>query len=260
MTSIKKFFDDLPVVNYLKPSDKRYKDVLIENKRKDLLEDFSPCASYVKERLEGIIGEFIAPEMLPYIYITGGSISSLIDEYLNAQEINKEKAHYGDVDFWLKSIPPKSARIAQYRKWKDWEQYDGSEDYPIGMKIRKAFTFILAENCISSDRTIEYFSSLQFIVKFIDTPEQNVARFDFEHCKAIYDPSLKKLYISPEQMYSILYKKLIPSAEAKLNIDKFLKFDKLVPKLIDNIPEEFQEVSKETLKRVNKYYKRGYKL
>lgn len=224
--------------------------------RNDVQNNFTDCAKYIKENLNCYINNYVVPEMKPFIYIAGGSIATLIDGYLSYKKDQClfKKPEYGDIDFWLKEIPSKDSRRKQYKNLKECEQYDSSQEYPEGMGIRKAFTFMLSENNHETG-----FKSFQFIAKFIGDPRANVGRFDFEHCKPIYDVETEKLFISEEQIYSILNKKLLPIPMAKISIDKFLEFDKM-PSLIKDISEDDMGEAKETLKRVTKYYKRGYRL
>ena len=224
------------------------------NFQDSLIENFAPCAKTIIQRLKGYVDEFVVPEMKPYIFIAGGSIASLVHEHVN-MTCDTNTVNYGDIDFWLREIPPKDVRKAQYKKLAEFELYDSSQEYPAGMQLKKAFTFVLNSGDVMASSG---FNAFQFIVKFRGTPKEITDSFDFEHVRPFYDVTTEKLHINQSQMWSIIKKQLIPDEKTKISIDKFIEFGKM-PKLKPVLAESDKAEATMLLRRLEKYYTRGYK-
>lgn len=186
---------------------------------------------------------YVHPEMQPYVYITGG---------ITANFLNKN-TFAGDLDFWFNSVPPKDVIRKQYKFAKNvlvltsqvdptYDAMDQLNGRLEGGKKRSALTYFDQDNQIA----------VQFILRFIMDPIENVTRFDYQHVQPWFDCASRQLNITNEQIYAIYFKNLIPTDQISSFSEQFIK-QKLTSSLYKK-SEEYQTY----FKRYEKWTKRGY--
>jgi hypothetical protein len=193
--------------------------------------------------------QFICPELRPYVYIAGGAIPNIFNTFNHDCEENN---WYGsDIDFWLKSIPPKTVRHAQRRWLKDnnFKRITISDEYKMQGATRQSFAYTVKH--IVGDK-------MSILPGWYGHPKENVCRFDMLHVQVYYDCEIHKLTLTQDIKDAIIHQKLILNLE-RLKPLGFVDWSGVIMPFVGETDGQVQE--REHIKyRITKWKERGYKL
>ena len=224
-------------------------------------ETFYKNIESIKQSFRSMINDLTVPEIRPYLFIAGGLIDTAIINGIRHRGVN---LNYGntpicksDVDFWLKTKPPRDVIKKQYKFIRS--RMENSDffvkDYPENQNYKRKALSLIYEGIFT-----DY---AQFIIKYIGQPEEVVGTFDFVHCQGYYDIETDKLCLTDLQLQCILQRELIPTKNYKQYCD-ILVYEgienqwKVLPTAIALTLSPEQVVKAERFaKRYNKFWNRG---